>query len=100
MPLNLGELRTAPCSVARLPKLDVAGSSPVARSESVVTIGFAKAGCGAPQPAFASQRSPNGHQRLQHVVTVVVCGAAILAVLQETAMTCESSGRWRGCRSH
>ena len=32
MPLNLGDLRTDPLIVARLPKLDVAGSSPVARS--------------------------------------------------------------------
>jgi hypothetical protein len=32
MRLNLGDLRTDPLSFARLPKLDVAGSSPVARS--------------------------------------------------------------------
>jgi hypothetical protein len=32
MPWNLGDLRNAPLSLARLPKLDVAGSSPVARS--------------------------------------------------------------------
>jgi hypothetical protein len=34
MPLNLGDLRSDPLRVARLPKLDVAGSSPVARSRS------------------------------------------------------------------
>jgi hypothetical protein len=32
MPLNLGDLGVAPLGFARLPKLDVAGSSPVARS--------------------------------------------------------------------
>jgi hypothetical protein len=33
-PLTLNDLRICPASFARLPKLDLAGSSPVARSTS------------------------------------------------------------------
>jgi len=35
MPLKISDLRNGPISVATLPKLDVAGSSPVARSHHV-----------------------------------------------------------------
>jgi hypothetical protein len=47
MPLNLGDLRANPLSLARLPKLDVAGSSPVARSDYVAMLAFPKTGCSA-----------------------------------------------------
>jgi hypothetical protein len=38
MPLKINDLRNAPISVATLPKLDVLGSSPIARSLKVVLV--------------------------------------------------------------
>ena len=75
MPLNLGDLRTDSLSVAQLPKLDVAGSSPVARSGSVVRELLAKMACRFRQAIFAPvtrRTTPVNHWRRTYVVT---CGS-------------------------